>query len=355
MNISGGPGNGAGDAATVRAAEADGEEEGEPGAELTLAPDPSAARAARAWVAEVLADWPEGAVDRARLLVSELVTNAVLHARTEISLGCRLEEASARFEVGDRQRGGPTPKRYVADSPTGRGMRLGATLAEAWGVERTPSSKVVWFAVARDVPAPVAAGGGGPGAGSDPLGPLGSDPLGAVDLELLAATLGEPALPPDAEAGGTPMMVRVRILGLPLDIYLEAEQHNDAVLRELDLIERSPRRCPQVPPRLLALAAALRALFTAATTSTRAQVDEALRMGRARVDLDVDVPAEGWQALMEMAQQLEEVDRYCQEGALLTLASSPQQRRFRRWYADQVARQMQGGRPTPWADDPEDA
>ncbi len=347
MNISGGPGNGAGDAATVRAAEADGEEEGEPGAELTLAPDPSAARVARAWVAEVLADWPEGAVDSARLLMSELVTNAVLHARTEISLGCRLEEASARFEVGDRQRGGPTPKRYVADSPTGRGMRLVATLAEAWGVERTPSSKVVWFAVARDGPASVAAGGGGPAAGSDPLG--------AVDLELLAAALGEPALPPDAEAGGTPVMVRVRVLGLPLDVYLKAEQHNDAVLRELDLIERSPRRGPQVPPRLLELATALRALFTAATTSTRAQVDEALRTGRARVDLDVDVPAEGWQALMEMAQQLEEVDRYCQEGALLTLASSPQQRRFRHWYADQVAQQMQGSRPTPWTDDHEDA
>lgn len=347
MNISGGPGNGAGDAATVGAAEADGDEEGEPGVELTLAPDPSAARVARAWVAEMLADWPEGAVDRARLLVSELVTNAVLHARTEISLGCRLEEASARFEVGDRRRGGPTPKRYVADSPTGRGMRLVATLAEAWGVERTPSSKVVWFSVARDVPAPVAPGGGGPAAGFDPLG--------AVDPELLAAALGEPALPPDAQAGGTPAMVRVRILGLPLDIYLEAEQHNDAVLRELDLIERSPRRGPQVPPRLLELATLLRALFTAATASTRAQVDEALRMGRARVDLDVDVPAEGWQALMDMAQQLEEVDRYCQEGALLTLASSPQQRRFRRWYANQVARQMQGGRPTPWADDHGDA
>ena len=146
-------------------------------------------------------------------------------------------------------------------------------------------------------------------------------------------------------------MGRVRILQLPLEIYLEAEQHNDAVIRELDLIERSPRRGPQVPPRLLELATSLRLLFSAATTSTRAQVDEALRAGRACVDLDVDVPAEGWEVLMEMARHLDEVDRYCREGVLLTLAASPRQRRFRHWYATQVAQQMQGHLPTPWPDD----
>lgn len=342
MNASGGPGCGAGDPGAAPAAAARGDSDGST-LMLLLAPDPTAAREARAWVVRALVGWPDDSVDRARLLVSELVTNAVLHARTDITLRCALEDDKARFEIGDGHRVGPTPKHYLADSPTGRGMRLVALLAKEWGVERVPGGKSVWFTLSREMP---------------PATPsIRSDPLGLADLELLAAALGEPTVPPDAVperpvggATGAPVMVHVRILGLPLAIYLEAEQHNDAVLRELDLIERSPRRGNQVPPRLLELAAELRAVFAAATTSSRAQVEEALRTRRERVDLDLEVPAAAVHVLTEMAQQLDEVDQFCLEGALLTLAASPRQRRFRHWYAGQVARQVAGEAPTPWPD-----
>lgn len=351
MNMSGGPPSGPGDARPGAAADAASAAGADAAAtsmtSMTLSPDPSVAREARAWVTQVLEGWPEDSVDRARLLVSELVTNAVLHARTEITLRVRRDDGRARFEVGDSHRGGPMPKRYVADSPTGRGMRLVASLAEAWGVERRSGGKVVWFSLTRDLP---------------PASPGGTLSLDVVDLGALAAALGEPAVQPRSlgrggprgEAGGTgdhPSMVRVRIVRLPLEIYLEAEQHNDAVLRELDLIERSPRRGPQVPPRLLELASELRAFFAAATTSTRAQVEEALRGNLELVDLEMDVPADGWHVLTEMAEQLDEVDQFCREGVLLTLAATPRQRRFRHWYAQQVASQAQGQPPTPWPAD----
>lgn len=339
MNTPGGSADGDGDAAVADGARRD--PGNEPIPVLTLAPDPAAARHARAWVTQVLAGWPDEGVERGRLLVSELVTNAVLHARTEITVGAERDGSRVRFEVGDGHRGGPMPKRYVADSPTGRGMRLVASLAESWGVERGPSGKVVWFSIDRDMPA----------------APPTLAPLDVVDLGTLAAALGEPAVEEGAlpkssagEPGGQRQrsMVRVRILGLPLEIYLDAEQHNDAVLRELDLIERSPRRGPQVPPRLLELGAELRSFFTAATTSTRAQVEEAIRTNQDVVDLEIDVPADGWEVLTEMSAQLDEVDRFCREGALLTLAATPRQRRFRHWYAQQVADQVRGRPPTPW-------
>jgi anti-sigma regulatory factor (Ser/Thr protein kinase) len=343
MTTAGGPG-GVGDVEVAAAAEAGAERWLETGS-LALRPDPSAAREARAWVVDVLDGWPEDSVERARLLVSELVTNAVLHARTDITVRCEWGADRARFEVGDGNRGAPTPKRYVADSLTGRGMRLVAVLAESWGVERTADGKVVWFTVA-----PVMA---------PPDLSIEVDPLGVTGVEMLAAALVEPAVESGPiggtgardTTGGGPGMVHVKILDLPLELYLEAEQHNDAVLRELDLIERSSRRAPQVPARLLELASELRAFFTAATTSTRAQVEEAIRTGQARVNLDIEVPAQGWEILTEMAVQLDEVDQFCRDGALLTLAASPRQRRFRHWYANQMANQMRGHPPTPWTDD----
>ncbi len=117
--------------------------------ELRLGSDPSAARDARTWIADVLDGWPEDSVEIARLLVSELVTNSVLHARTAIVVTCRRGGTRARIEVRDLYRGGPVPRRYAPDSPTGRGMRLVASLAEAWGVQREPVGKTVWFVVRR--------------------------------------------------------------------------------------------------------------------------------------------------------------------------------------------------------------
>lgn len=303
------------------------------GMSLRLDPDSSAARRARGWVVRVLADWPEDALERARLLVSELVTNAVLHARTPITVRCRRDGDRVLFEVGDGHSSGPMPKRFVADSPTGRGMRLVAALAGSWGVERTENGKIVWFTLTREMQAP----------------PPGVFEAGVVvDPGVLAAAVGEPAV---ASTGAhQPATISVRILRLPIDVYLEAEQHNDAVLRELDLVERSSRRGPQVPPRLLELASALRAVFSSATTSTRAQVEEALRNGLERVDLEIEVPAEGWQVLSELAVQLDEVDRFCEEATLLTLAASPRMRFFRHWYANQVASQARGEPPAPWPD-----
>lgn len=305
---------------------------------LHLEPEPSAVRDARDWVSGVLADWPDEGVETARLLVSELVTNSVLHAGTRIAVEYRDEGDRARFEVRDRHLGGPVPKRYAPDSPTGRGMRLVASLAEEWGVERDDEGKTVWFAVRAS--ARVA-----------PHLELVSVAAGLVeDLEEIAELASRAPGAPGARGRADAGTVHVQVLGLPLEVYLEAEQHNDAVVRELTLIVQSAQAVDglEVPRRLLDLAAKVRPAFSRASDGLRAQVEEAIRRGEETVDIHMSVPREGWEALLRLADWLDEVDRYCVEGELLTLESSPRLRRFRVWYAEQVARQMRGLPPTPW-------
>jgi anti-anti-sigma factor len=119
--------------------------------ELVLAPIPTAAAAARAFVREVLHYWqlalPDSTlVNRAVLLASELVTNAVIHARTELRLRVELRGELLHLAVHD---GNPWMLRLVAipgpEAEGGRGLWLVEQLARAWGVNRHPDGgKVVW-------------------------------------------------------------------------------------------------------------------------------------------------------------------------------------------------------------------
>ena len=119
--------------------------------ELVLAPIPTAAAAARAFVREVCQYWqltlPDNTlVDRAVLLASELVTNAVIHARTELRLRVELRGELLHLAVHD---GSPRLLRLVPipdpEAEGGRGLWLVEQLARAWGVNRHPDGgKVVW-------------------------------------------------------------------------------------------------------------------------------------------------------------------------------------------------------------------
>jgi anti-sigma regulatory factor (Ser/Thr protein kinase) len=82
------------------------------------------------------------------LLVSELVTNAVLHARTAVHVSARAQPGRILVAVGDDDPHN-TPEQTEAGSTatSGRGMRLVDLLASSWGVEMGSTSKVVWFEV----------------------------------------------------------------------------------------------------------------------------------------------------------------------------------------------------------------
>jgi anti-anti-sigma regulatory factor/anti-sigma regulatory factor (Ser/Thr protein kinase) len=118
--------------------------------DLRLAPTATAPAAARLYVRDVLQYWRlalpgQDVIDRAELLADELVTNAVVHARTSLKLRLELRGDLLHIGVHDAS---PRLLRLVPDDPeseAGRGLRLVEQLSTAWGVHRgRDGGKVVW-------------------------------------------------------------------------------------------------------------------------------------------------------------------------------------------------------------------
>jgi LuxR family maltose regulon positive regulatory protein len=117
---------------------------------LRLAPTPAAAAAGRRFVRETLQSWrlgrPGGELsDQAQLLADELVTNAVVHAGTDLELRLELSGELLHLAVRDLDRRLP---RLLPDDPhgdRGRGLRLVEWAATAWGAQHhAEGGKVVW-------------------------------------------------------------------------------------------------------------------------------------------------------------------------------------------------------------------
>lgn len=112
--------------------------------------DRSAPARARRAVRSALQTW--GLPDLgelAELVVSELVTNVVLHARSAGVLRIVLTADHLRVEVDDPSTATPTVKHYGSDATTGRGLHLLDHLTERWGTEQRDSGKTVWAELAR--------------------------------------------------------------------------------------------------------------------------------------------------------------------------------------------------------------
>ena len=115
-------------------------------ARIALPRSPSSVGAARRFIAARTAAWafPTPVPDQLVLIGSELVTNAVLHARTELTLTLELREDRVRISVKDRSQAPPTLRHYRPDALTGRGLGVVAALSDLWGVSTAPDGKVVW-------------------------------------------------------------------------------------------------------------------------------------------------------------------------------------------------------------------
>lgn len=105
---------------------------------------------ARRFVEETLRRWNcEEALDAVKLLVSELVTNSVVHARSEAEVAVVLKRHALRIEVSDSGIGLPALRQAAADAMSGRGLALVDRLSSSWGVEADERGKTVWIEVPR--------------------------------------------------------------------------------------------------------------------------------------------------------------------------------------------------------------
>ena len=124
---------------------------------MSVLPEPTSVGQARTFLRTALDDWDADAFEEAAaLLVSEVVTNLVLHARTAGELVVQLSDDRLRVELHDGTRSLPQAKHYGLEATTGRGIGLLESMSSSWGAEVTPSGKRVWFELEAGEPQSVA-------------------------------------------------------------------------------------------------------------------------------------------------------------------------------------------------------
>jgi two-component sensor histidine kinase len=113
---------------------------------LQLSPGPLAPRIARDVVRQALADLDRTTVDKVTLLTSEIVTNAVVHAATPVTVTIERDEARVRVVAEDADEALPAPRQSPSERG-GFGLQIVSDLADDWGAETQPGGKRVWFEV----------------------------------------------------------------------------------------------------------------------------------------------------------------------------------------------------------------
>ncbi|MDT0265424.1 SpoIIE family protein phosphatase [Streptomyces sp. DSM 44915] len=114
-------------------------------ASWTFAADRQVVREARRAVVRTLRDWGlDELVDPAELLVSELVTNAVRHARGPVEVRV-VRGSSLLIEVTDPVPDPPHERTATPDDEGGRGLSIVSREARRWGTRSGPAGKTVWF------------------------------------------------------------------------------------------------------------------------------------------------------------------------------------------------------------------
>ena len=303
---------------------------------VDLPADGRAAGLARRVVRERLQEWSlDQLLDDAVLLVSEVVTNVLLHTVDAPALGVTREGAGIRVTVADRSSAPPRPRPHSARATTGRGMELLHDLADDWGWALVPGGKVVWFV-------------------------LGNRDPTSGDASSGDATNGEPAdQTPDSTA--SPMgryagaaenigtTVRVELLGVPVRVLAAAREHHDGVMREFRLLALAgPPDGREAPTRLVELTHELGVRYAAARARPDAEVNRALQQGLDTVDLVYQVPPRVVDSARRLEAMMAEADELCRSAQLITLPRTPLIVRFATWYLDQFVDQVAGRPATPW-------
>ncbi|AKA04466.1 MULTISPECIES: ATP-binding protein [Streptomyces] len=126
--------------------------------QLEVRPDPAEVGRARRWARSRLAGSGIGAdeplAETLILLISELVTNAVVHTGSAARLrmcfsGSGAVVATVRVEVVDASARPPRPRHAEGDDTNGRGLELVDGLADRWGWQQEGAGKRIWCEVDR--------------------------------------------------------------------------------------------------------------------------------------------------------------------------------------------------------------
>jgi hypothetical protein len=146
-------------------------------------------------------------------------------------------------------------------------------------------------------------------------------------------------------------LVEVRLLRLPLQVWQRTQEHVDGLLREFALIAQDEEGRAATPGRLLELVRQVTAGFGGFSVEQRRAMEAALDRNETEIDLTYQIPPAAAAAAQQLGDMLDEADEYCRRGDhLLTLATPPEELRFRKWFISEFVDQLNGAPPTPWPD-----
>lgn len=298
---------------------------------LILGRDPNAAGRAREFLADRAA---RGYLDRRHdidvvaLLASELVTNALLHTRSCITLRLLSDPDLVRVEVDDGSSVVPVPGVLSITAMSGRGLTLVQQMSSRCGVRLAPEQgKTVWFELAVDQPECEAE-------------PSVEELLDMWDPgdEAWQAAPGmreEPA----RRSGPLEATVLVRIPDVPTRLMNGAKSHLDDLLRDLNLVLEGAESGARTDAALLALA--VRLTRAAADVmdfrnQIRRQTLAATRRHAVTLDLELDIAVALRDRFVDYRDALDEADDFCLAGRLLVEPAPRDHVEFRRWKLDRV-------------------
>ncbi len=279
---------------------------------LRFSGGPEAVPRARLAAATFLSRRAPELADDTTLVVSELVTNSLLHGVMPGTLRLALLVDAVRVEVEDGGHDVPRRSDFGDQAATGRGLGLVAALSRAWGVEPRPEGKVVWAEIDGTIRTPSAAPD--------------------LDIDALLDAWSDDALEPT---------FTVDLGEVPTALLLEAKAHVDNLVRELTLAAAGAEAgAARLPDHIVGLLDGVVHRFA----TTRAAVKQAALSAAARGEpvtrLVLTLPASAVDASEEYLDALDRADRYACAARLLTLATPPTHRVFRRWYVEALTGEL---------------
>lgn len=258
-------------------------------------------------------------IDSATLAVSELVANAVIHARSTMWVALRPGEPEPRIDVYDLSRRRIRPRPVVSEElhdmgNNGNGIALVAAMTSSWGVEPWGDGKCVWF-----VPAP-------------PDTPAPSDFVEQY-------TSVRPQTAP----------IDVYLLDTPVDLLWQSRMYYRDLRREIMLINLQPERHPEVPEALVELAQRFDEVNPVFLGDEQV-LDRAYMRGEKSTTLHYQTKAEERTDCIELTLLFDRAEEFCRQKVLLTLPPPEDQVRVRHWQFDEFVRQIDGKDPISWTD-----
>lgn len=266
--------------------------------------------------------------EAAQLLVSEVVTNALVHAGTPMGFHALVTDSGLRVEVSDGSTQAPALRSYSAMAGTGRGVRLLQQLVDNWGTLAQPHGKTVWFELSSGTR----------------LDEMGSS--SAPRVEDAGSSLGD--------SGGD--VVAVVLLNFPLLLHTAWQEHAEGLLREYLLVSLD---ADDPTGALEAHAAASDAISLLHQHLPRPPLGDdpeelmahAVEPGVSSTREVVAVPRTSVAHFQVLDTVMDSAIALAESGAFLNPPIQPELRELRRWLCREVSRQAGGEPPTTWSSD----